>query len=225
MRNHSKIIIIFFLLLLAGIFLYSRSKNSSSQKPSAQNNNQMWINQPNTENAANNSNSQNDSSFQLPINQARERVTKKPFGIYITPQNSPVSPERFSGYHTGTDFETTPEEENSDVSVYAITDGKILEKKWISGYGGVLIESAEINGDPVTIVYGHLNLDSIDKNAGDEIAAGEQIGLLGKEYSQETDNERKHLHLGIHKGKSVNVRGYVNNKTQLSEWIDAMILF
>ena len=33
------------------------------------------------------------------------RITKKPFGIFITTQNSPVQPERFSGYHTGVDVE------------------------------------------------------------------------------------------------------------------------
>src|SRR4030067_1140465 len=43
--------------------------------------------------------------FQPPINRADERVTKKPFGIFITPQNSPIQPEKFSGFHTGADFE------------------------------------------------------------------------------------------------------------------------
>lgn len=49
-----------------------------------------------------------------PINSALERVTKKSFGIYVTPQSSPVSPEKFTGYHTGVDFEITPDEENKD---------------------------------------------------------------------------------------------------------------
>ena len=38
-----------------------------------------------------------------PIGQTEERITKKPFGIKISPENSPISPERFSGYHTGID--------------------------------------------------------------------------------------------------------------------------
>lgn len=41
----------------------------------------------------------------LPIAEFEKRITKKPFGIYITPQNSPVQPERFTGYHTGVDVE------------------------------------------------------------------------------------------------------------------------
>jgi murein DD-endopeptidase MepM/ murein hydrolase activator NlpD len=166
----------------------------------------------------------NNNSFQMPIDRAGERITKKPFGIFITPQNSPVHPERFSGYHTGTDFETFPEEADTDVPIYAITNGKVIEKRWVSGYGGVLIESAVYNNSPITIIYGHLNLESINKNAGDTLAAGEKIGTLGKGYSQETDGERKHLHLGIHKGSGIDVRGYVNDKTKLSDWIDAMTI-
>ena len=109
-------------------------------------------------------------SFQSPIDRAGERVTKKPFGIFITPQNSPVHPERFSGYHTGTDFETFPDEQNIDVPIYAITSGKIIAKKSASGYGGVLVESATINGSPVTIIYGHLKLASINKKTGDTLS-------------------------------------------------------
>jgi murein DD-endopeptidase MepM/ murein hydrolase activator NlpD len=163
-------------------------------------------------------------NLHFPIDGAKDRATKKPFGIFITPQNSSVQPERFSGYHTGTDFETFPEEQNMDVPVYAITDGKIIMKKSASGYGGVLVESAEINGQSVTIVYGHLNLASISKKVGDSLGAGEQIGVLGKGYSPETDSERKHLHLGIHKGSSVSILGYVQNKSELSGWIDPMSL-
>jgi hypothetical protein len=156
----------------------------------------------------------------LPIDRALERVTKKPFGIFITPKDSPVQPERFSGYHTGTDFETFPDEQNSDVPVYAITNGKILIKKSASGYGGVLVESGKINGEAVTIIYGHLNLASINKKTGDALSAGERIGILGQGFSRETDGERKHLHLGIHKGSSVNILGYVAKKSDLEGWID-----
>src|SRR4030042_1218728 len=65
----------------------------------------------------------NNSEDNLPLARARERVTKKPFAIKISPDNSPVSPEKFSGYHTGTDYEIFPEEENSDIRVFAVFDG------------------------------------------------------------------------------------------------------
>lgn len=161
----------------------------------------------------------------FPIDRPGERVTKKPFGIYITSKNSPIHPEKFSGYHTGTDFETFPEEQNSNVPVYAITSGKIILEKWSGGYGGVLVESAEINGSPVTIVYGHLNLASLNKKTGDNLNAGEQIGFLGEGYSQQTDGERKHLHLGIYKGSAVSILGYVQNKNDLGQWIEPLSIF
>lgn len=163
-----------------------------------------------------------NAKFVSPISRAGERVTKKPFGIFITKQNSPVQPERFSGYHTGTDFETFPDEQNSDVPIFAITDGRILLKKSASGYGGVLVESGMIDNQPVTIIYGHLNLASINKKTGDTLSAGEQIGILGKGFSSETDGERKHLHLGIHRGSPVNIVGYVAKKSDLGGWVDPL---
>ncbi|MDD5489906.1 MAG: M23 family metallopeptidase [Candidatus Moranbacteria bacterium] len=158
--------------------------------------------------------------FGSPLDRAGERVTKKPFGIFVTPQNSPVQPEHFRGYHTGTDFEIFPEESNADVSVRAICDGKIAVKKTATGYGGVLVESCELDGQPITVIYGHLKLSSITNKVGDALAKGEEIGILGKAYSAETSGERKHLHLGVHKGTTVNILGYVQNQSELSGWID-----
>jgi len=154
-----------------------------------------------------------------PIDQAADRVTKKSFGTYVTPKNSPVQPEKFTGYHTGTDFETFADEANVDVSVYAICEGKILQKKTAAGYGGVLVQSCYINHQPLTVVYGHLNLKSIAKINGEVLLAGETIGILGQP-PLETDRERKHLHLSIHKGMGIDIRGYVTTQPALTAWID-----
>jgi len=157
-----------------------------------------------------------------PIANAPGRVTKKPFGIYVRPGFSPVSPERFTGYHTGVDFETTIPEQNIDVPISAICSGKLLVKEWASGYGGVINESCTIAGQKVTVTYGHLRLASVSKKVGQTLAAGEQIGVLGKGYSTETDGERKHLHLGIHKGATPVVTGYVATAAQLKQWVNVM---
>jgi murein DD-endopeptidase MepM/ murein hydrolase activator NlpD len=157
-----------------------------------------------------------------PIANALSRVTKKPFGIYVTPYFSPVTPERFTGYHTGVDFETTPAEQNVDVPIYAICPGKILIKEWASGYGGVVNQSCTIAGQAVTVTYGHLRLASIVKRVGQTLEQGEQIGVLGKGYSTETDGERKHLHLGIHKGTVAVITGYVATAAQLKQWINVI---
>lgn len=160
------------------------------------------------------------SVLSAPLDRASERVTKKPFGIFITPASSPVQPERFSGYHTGTDFEVFPNENDSDVVVRAICDGVVIEKRRAAGYGGVVVTSGVFGNQPVTVVYGHLSLAGVSWQKGDSVQAGDTIGLLGKAYSDETDGERKHLHVSIHRGTAINIRGYVNSRSDLDEWVD-----
>lgn len=160
--------------------------------------------------------------FALPLSSALERVTEKPFGIKVSPKSSLVSPERFSGYHAGVDFEIFPGEENSDVSVSAVCPGPLLEKRIVSGYGGVSIQKCSIENAAVTVLYGHLKLSSVERLAGDELSAGEKIGVLGKGYSAQTSGERKHLHFGIHRGSKISYLGYVQSESKLLDWIDAM---
>jgi murein DD-endopeptidase MepM/ murein hydrolase activator NlpD len=155
-----------------------------------------------------------------PISGGLSRITKKGFGLYVSPGHSPVSPEKFTGYHTGIDFETTPAEQAIDVPVDAACAGKLLLKKYASGYGGVAVQSCVLDGQSVTLIYGHLRLSSITPNKGDTLAAGQQIAILGTDYSSETDGERKHLHFGIHIGTAINILGYVQKQNDLSSWED-----
>lgn len=163
------------------------------------------------------------SSYQLPLARARERVTKKPFGLAITPATSPVQPERFSGIHVGTDFEAFPEEPASDVPVAAICGGKILQRRTADGYGGLVVQECQLGDDPITVVYGHLAIDSVDAaSVGTMLSPGQQIGMLGEGSTPETDGERKHLHLGIHRGGSIDFRGYVQSEAESKEWTDPL---
>ncbi len=155
-----------------------------------------------------------------PVSRASERVTKKPFGIYITQKNSPVQPEKFTGYHTGADFEIFADELKTNVSVKAICSGVLKLKQWASGYGGVVVQSCELASQPVTVIYGHIKLSSISAKVGEKLEVGKILGILGNAYSTETDGERKHLHLGIHKGTAINIRGYVSAKSALSGWLN-----
>jgi len=159
-------------------------------------------------------------SFASPLDRAGERITKKTFGQYITPQNSPVQQERFSGYHTGTDFEIFPEELNVDIPVVAVCDGKLLAARTASGYCGVAVESCALDNQPITVVYGHVNISSVKFKAGDQVKSGDIIALLGANKGTQTDGERKHLHLGIYKGSGIDIRGYVQNQSELSQWVD-----
>lgn len=165
----------------------------------------------------------NESSFQFPLDKATGRVSKKPFGIFITPTNSPVQPEKFSGYHAGVDFEIFTEEVEMDIEIKAVCSGKLLAKRNASGYGGVAVQSCDLDEELITIIYGHLKLDSIKAALGDDIALGEPLGMLGRAYSSETSGERKHLHLAVHKGAEVNILGYVSTQSALSGWLDPML--
>lgn len=170
------------------------------------------------------SESVSQSPFAQPIARFSERVTKKPFGRHITPHDSPVQPETFSGYHTGTDFEILDGEADSEVPVFSITDAVVLERRMATGYGGVVVTSGFVDGEPVTVVYGHVRLSSVRAGIGDSVHTGDALAMLGKGYSAETDGERKHLHLSIHRGTGVNIRGYVSSQAELKNWIDPMQL-
>lgn len=155
-----------------------------------------------------------------PMESASSRVLFKSFGTEVSPSNSPVSPERFRGYHTGTDFEAFEHERDLEVPVFAICTGELLRKTTASGYGGYAVQRCRMNGEDVTVVYGHLKLSSISARVSDEIAAGEKLGILGKGFSGETDGERKHLHLSIKRGTRIDIRGYVQDERELEGWID-----
>ena len=202
------ILVVIILLIIIGFIYLSKPKN-------VQNINQNPNQAPSSQNVA-------PPQLNQPISSALERVTKKPFGIKVSPGNSPISPERFSGYHTGVDFEILPGEENIDVPIFAICSGQLVLKKQATGYGGIAVQSCQIDNQDVTIIYGHLRLSSIEAKIGDNLSAGEKIAVLGTGYSSETDGERKHLHLAIHKGTNIDLRGYVQTPTELDGWIDIL---
>lgn len=164
-------------------------------------------------------------NLRAPLDRAVERMTKKPFGIHVTPQDSPVQPERFSGFHTGADLEIFSDELNKDMSVKALCTGQLRQKQTASGYGGVIVTDCTIQNQPVTVVYGHLALSTIKAGVGSTITAGDVIGTLGADKSKDTGGERKHLHLGIHKGKQIDIRGYVRTEKELDGWIDPKSIF
>lgn len=159
-----------------------------------------------------------------PILDASLRVSKKPFGLKVSPDESPVSPERFSGYHTGVDFEVFADEEGRDVAVAAACSGELLVRQEVSGYGGTAVQSCVLDGKEVTVLYGHLRLSSISKRVGERLEAGEKFAVLGTGRSAETEGERKHLHLGIKVGRTPDLRGYVSRPEELSGWLNVMDL-
>jgi len=224
MSKESKIIIFILLLAIAGIAVFTLSTKKTNNTADNQAGETTVTNEVNT-NLNQPTINKAENIPAVPLSQVGQRVTKKPFGIFITPATSPVQPERFHGYHTGADFEILPGEENADVLVRAVCEGKLRVRQFVSGYGGVAIQDCQLGGENVTVLYGHLSLTSVKFNVGEIIKEGDVIGNLGDPAKGETDGERKHLHLAIHKGTEINYRGYVNSQTELSGWIDPCLYF
>ncbi len=161
--------------------------------------------------------SQSQLSLNVPVDQFFQRITQKTFGQYITPQNSPVQPEKFTGYHTGVDVEY--EDASGEVEVRSIYEGRVVFSGYVDGYGGVAIISHSINSTDYLSLYGHLNPASLTQK-DEQVAKSQKIGVLGQGYTNETDGERRHLHFAIIKGNDIDFRGYVQNENELDGWVN-----
>lgn len=162
-------------------------------------------------------------NLEAPVAGFKERITKKPFGIYITPETSPVQPDKFTGYHVGADAEFTYTQE--EVPVVAVADGTILVRAHAPGYGGVIVIRHILNGVPVLALYGHLDPASFLPVAISQVTAGSQIGILGDDHSEETDGARKHLHFSLRQDigdEKIDFRGYVLTEEELSGWLNPL---
>ncbi|MBU0598441.1 M23 family metallopeptidase [Patescibacteria group bacterium] len=206
------LVIVFGVAIL--LFWDIRSVNENANT-SIKNNDFIFNNQANVNKEAVVSN----ETLVPPVDEFLQRITKKPFGIYITPATSPVQPEKFSGYHTGVDVEFTDIEDK--VIVKSVAAGQVIEVRQVSGYGGVVVIQHQIDDQPVLGLYGHLNLESVTVQLGESVTKGQQIGILGQS-GPETDGERKHLHFGLIKGSTINYLGYVKTEAELSAWLDPL---
>lgn len=160
-------------------------------------------------------------TFVLPIADAARRVTKKPFGIEIHPKTSPVPNDKFDGFHVGVDFETCDDEQGAPVVISAICTGPLLFKTTAKGYGGVAVQGCRIRGEEVSVIYGHMDEATVATKPGRILTAGDVVGELGDGYGEETDGARKHLHLGIRRGRTKDIRGYVGTPEDMGEFMDA----
>lgn len=157
-----------------------------------------------------------------PLENAQHRATPLSFGLKVSsdPEENPIDPpERFSGYHTALDLEVSKGEVDGDVPVYAICSGRMIYSGYAEGYGGLLVHRCKIDKQDVTVLYGHLNPGNLPGES-ETVRAGQTIGVLAPARSYESGMNRKHLHLGIHKGKDLDIRGYVQNEEDLEEFID-----
>jgi murein DD-endopeptidase MepM/ murein hydrolase activator NlpD len=154
---------------------------------------------------------QQQEKIVYPVDNFSTGITKKPFGVYVT--------DRFTGFHAGVDVEQDGKSLDEKIPVYAIFDGEIVYSGWVSGYGGVAGLKFSTKGKTFFALYGHLNVATILK-IGAIVKQGDILGYLGKGSTQETDFERRHLHFGIITGPKFDLRGYVQSKDELSNWLD-----
>ena len=165
---------------------------------------------------------QEEVALAEPTPEFQSRITKKRFGTYVTPSNSPVQPERFTGYHNAVDVEY--DDVANDVPVFAVADGEIVSARTADGYGGVFAMTFSHEGKQYVALYGHIRPSTLPK-VGTAVKKGGRVGVLGTGFTSETDNERKHLHFAVRPGTSVDIRGYVSSESQLSGWIDPLSLY
>lgn len=160
--------------------------------------------------------------YYYPISNYADRLTKRVYGEKTTLADASkfICGARFAGYHNGDDLETTEAEKDAEVPIYAIADGTVKQVSRVGGYGGLIIIQHQLADQTVTADYGHVSLDKTTIKASDTVKAGQQISILGDACSTETDGERKHLHFGLHKGSTVDVKGYVKTQADLSEWLN-----
>lgn len=160
----------------------------------------------------------------LPLDHVANRPTPLHFGLRVTPDpaENPIDPpERFTGYHAATDFEVSEDEIGVDVPVYAICRGRVVYSGFAEGYGGVLVHRCRIDGGDVTVLYGHLSREGLPAE-GTTVHPGRRIGVLAEPRTVDSGDTRKHLHLGIRRGRTLDLRGYVQAEEDLNEYIDPL---
>jgi murein DD-endopeptidase MepM/ murein hydrolase activator NlpD len=157
-----------------------------------------------------------------PLPNYAARVTKRAYGQYFTVNQADNLPcgGHFGGYHNGDDLEITSDELDTEVPVFAIAAGQVRQLSRVGGYGGLLIIEYNLGGQVVTANYGHVDLTQPKVTTGQTVTAGQIVGYLGANCSAETDGERKHLHFSVHKGATIDVKGYVQKQSDLDNWIN-----
>lgn len=138
-------------------------------------------------NSSNRSLSENttDSNYSFPLKRNEFILVTSPFGMRTDPLDS--SKQQM---HKGIDIRTQQEEvlatENKGNIVAVNLDSNT------PGGKSVTIEYQRENGDKVQLSY--LHLSSVDVKVGDEVSAGEKLGITGNSGTRTTG---EHLHLGV----------------------------
>lgn len=168
-----------------------------------------------------------------PINRVKEAIKKSSLAMPLESYDASYKrygeyiDDRFNGYHVGDDLEVVQDNKMLE-KVYAIADGRVSLLEWVPGYGGLImiehhsecLPGVSSECMPFTSLYGHVDVGYADVEVGDEVVAGQRIGILGEGGTQETDGERKHLHFAIAEGLGAPQKGYETDPKRLVNWVN-----
>lgn len=163
---------------------------------------------------------QETASVDLPFNQSVRdsigyEVFFKAFGEYVD--------DRFAGYHVGEDIEV--DSTMQQVPIQSIANGVVRFVDWVPGYGGLLIVRHMIEDESINALYGHIDLSSTTLEVNDAVERGQFLANLGKGETQQTDQEREHLHFALYKGEELMTNGYVQKASDIAKWINPADFF
>lgn len=162
-----------------------------------------------------------ESKYFYPISDYNNRIKYRWYSKQVNANDAvPYCGAQFAGLHNADDLEATEAEQNPEVPVYSISDATVNSISTVSGYGGLIVLSANIENQLYMVYYGHVNLSSSPLAVGQSVKAGDFIANLGKGCTQEAGGERKHLHFSIRKGTAVDVRGYVGSVQEVQNWVN-----
>lgn len=127
----------------------------------------------------------NGSSYSFPLKRDEFMLVTSPFGLRTDPMDS--SKQQM---HKGIDIQT-----NLDDVLATENHGKVVavnQNAHTAGGKSVTLEYQRENGDKCQINY--LHLSSVDVKIGDEVKAGQKIGISGNTGTRTTG---EHLHFGV----------------------------
>lgn len=92
------------------------------------------------------------------------------------------------GGHKGVDLAAA-----DGTQIYSATDGKVSAAGEASGFGHWVVVDSEVDGQKVSIVYGHMWAHGVGVKVGDTVTAGQPIAKVGSDG----ESSGPHLHLEV----------------------------
>ncbi len=138
----------------------------------------------------------------LPGNALYEEIVQK--GMILSYKEPRTYNGQFYGYHWGIDV-LSPE----GTAVFAADEGIVVDSCTISNlteefggetYGNYIVTTKRYGTQDIFLLYGHLAHLDHKFSEGQQIAKGEQLGVMGKAFTVENGGWPPHLHFQIAKG-------------------------